>query len=431
MPGMPLQSPRMERDAEGFLIMDEPPAVSTKYDGREWALEVPQQPIRARMCGFGDKDRRPITPPPCVRLIVRDPMTGREIDAQDIDISFFVITVDLWDEEAQKEVNLVKHAANSPSISTASAVAYPQTPTANSATQAFYQYPQSNFASPNNAPQQNPTSPYYSTHGQQGYAGVASNYSQYGHTQYGFNHTGFGPNNPQSNGQFMHASPSHPSYMLTHQQQALATPHQPTGMFTRNLIGALSASAFRLHDQNKKFGIWFILQDLSIRTDGIFRYEKEHPFQEPTNLSSPLRSLKFNFVNVGLQNANPTPLNTNTNTTTTSPSNPTSPLTPASAHSSGITPSSGSGASLNTSAAPVLASVFTRPFQVFSAKKFPGVIESTELSRTFAQQGIKIPIRKDGDGSGGSGGGGAGAGAAGKRRRNLEEDDDEGPGDEE
>ncbi len=50
---------------------------------------------------------------------------------RDIDISFFVITVDLWDEEAQKEVNLVKHAANSPSISTASAVAYPQTPTAN------------------------------------------------------------------------------------------------------------------------------------------------------------------------------------------------------------------------------------------------------------------------------------------------------------
>jgi hypothetical protein len=49
---------------------------------------------------------------------------------RDIDISFFVITVDLWDEEAQKEVNLVKHAANSPSISTASAVAYPQTPTA-------------------------------------------------------------------------------------------------------------------------------------------------------------------------------------------------------------------------------------------------------------------------------------------------------------
>ena len=51
---------------------------------------------------------------------------------------------------------------------------------------------------------------------------------------------------------------------------------------------------------------------------------------------------------------------------------------------------------LNKGSAPVLASVFSQPFQVFSAKKFPGVIESTELSKTFAGQGIKIPIRKDG-----------------------------------
>jgi hypothetical protein len=43
----------------------------------------------------------------------------------------------------------------------------------------------------------------------------------------------------------------------------------------------------------------------------------------------------------------------------------------------------------------VLAFVYTESFQVFSAKKFPGVIESTALSKTFAQQGIKIPIRKE------------------------------------
>jgi Velvet factor len=113
--------------------------------------------------------------------------------------------------------------------------------------------------------------------------------------------------------------------------------------------------------------------------------------------ANPFRSLKFNFVNVGLSNG---PNNS---------SNPTSPLTPASGNSSAAAPAS---ASLNTTAAPVLASVFTKPFQVFSAKKFPGVIESTELSKTFAQQGIKIPIRKDGE-SGGS-----------KKRRNLEEDEE-------
>ena len=50
---------------------------------------------------------------------------------------------------------------------------------------------------------------------------------------------------------------------------------------------------------------------------------------------------------------------------------------------------------LNTGRAPVQATVFSETFQVYSAKKFPGVIESTPLSKAFASQGIKIPIRKD------------------------------------
>lgn len=30
-------------------------AVSTVHEGRIWSLHVVQQPVRARMCGFGDK----------------------------------------------------------------------------------------------------------------------------------------------------------------------------------------------------------------------------------------------------------------------------------------------------------------------------------------------------------------------------------------
>ena len=55
-------------------------------------------------------------------------------------------------------------------------------------------------------------------------------------------------------------------------------------------------------------------------------------------------------------------------------------------------------ATLNHGNAPVLATTFSEVFNVFSAKKFPGVIESTSLSKCFATQGIKIPIRKDGPG---------------------------------
>ncbi len=58
---------------------------------------------------------------------------------------------------------------------------------------------------------------------------------------------------------------------------------------------------------------------------------------------------------------------------------------------------------VNTGKAPVLASCFSDVFTVYSAKKFPGVCESTVLSKTFATQGIKIPIRKEGAGKNGRG----------------------------
>jgi Velvet factor len=38
----------------------------------------------------------------------------------------------------------------------------------------------------------------------------------------------------------------------------------------------------------------------------------------------------------------------------------------------------------------------SEPFVVFSAKKFPGMIESTDLSKAFAHQGIRIPVRHAG-----------------------------------
>lgn len=50
---------------------------------------------------------------------------------------------------------------------------------------------------------------------------------------------------------------------------------------------------------------------------------------------------------------------------------------------------------VNQGRAPILAMAYSDVFTVYSAKKFPGVCESTPLSKSFATQGIKIPIRKD------------------------------------
>lgn len=126
------------------------------------------------------------------------------------------------------------------------------------------------------------------------------------------------------------------------------------GNFQRNLIGSLSVSASYLTDTEDKTGYWFVLQDLSVRTEGNFR-------------------LRLAFMNLSV------------------------PLSPPGNSSQQIPYINGS---TQPSRVPVLATRFTDTFQVYSAKKFPGVKESTELSKKFANQGIKIPIRKDGGGPG-------------------------------
>lgn len=291
---MGLQLPRpnanMPPPASGSQEPPEP-QMSGGIDDKKYkySLSVEQQPARARMCGFGDKDRRPITPPPCVRLVITDKSTGREVDINELDGSFFVLQVDLWSSDARNEVNIVRASSGSPatSISTATTTSFP--PTA-----------------------ERPVSYGHVLVGQPQYAQYAGG-QQWAYSQ------------PHYSQPMMAAPPSMTS---------------STTMFTRNLIGSLTVNASRLTDPDGKSGYWFVLQDLSVRTEGWFR-------------------LKMNFINVAA-------------------------------------PDGGEG--LNKGRAPVLAWTFSEKFQVYSAKKFPGVIESTVLSKCFAQQGIKIPIRKDGKG---------------------------------
>ncbi|KAH6674065.1 velvet factor-domain-containing protein [Plectosphaerella plurivora] len=313
-------------------------------EGRVYKLDVVQQPQRARMCGFGDKDRRPITPPPCVRIIVTDPTTGKEIDVNLIDHGMFVLNVDLWSEDGQREVNLVRHTNSAPSISSTTPCSYtgiadnpyhPILPSNTSHREPQYA-PAAGMGYPSHQSQ-----PGYSP----AYGGPAPGYAV--PQQYGA--PGGYPPSPAYPGYNGLAPADYPrqNYVAGgFSSRGSGAGNTPSGMFTRNLIGSLAASAFRLQDPSERIGVWFILQDLSIRTEGSFR-------------------LRFSFVNVG-PNVGPT------------------------------------GAPLNggkPGKAPILASCFSAPFTVYSAKKFPGVCDSTPLSKCFAAQGIKIPIRKEGQDS--------------------------------
>ncbi|CAG8960122.1 hypothetical protein HYFRA_00010601 [Hymenoscyphus fraxineus] len=361
-------------------------------DGYKYELRVLQEPRRARMCGFGDKDRRPITPPPCVRLIITDSKTGKERDFNsEVDHGMFVLNVDLWSPDGQREVNLVRHSQTSPSISLTTPISYGQVagtpafsnnlpghgelsrevkfehgggPSYGNAP-SFNPYNPQQQVNPYSQPQQPPsaypnqyhpgyaqpaTQPYPP---QNGYAqpGMANQQALYmpGPQMHPSGNMGFEPQ-PIPSQQFGYPGGGRPFTPQDSSMQRLpVSSTQPGGMFTRNLIGSLAASAFRLTDPDDRIGIWFVLQDLSVRTEGNFR-------------------LRFSFVNVGRTIPDTSPGKGPNETKTV----------------------------VNTGSAPVLASCFSEPFQVYSAKRFPGVVESTALSKCFATQGIKIPIRKEG-----------------------------------
>lgn len=270
-----------------------------------FTLEVAQHPVRARMCGFGDKDRRQITPPPCVRLRIRNTRTNAEFtDMSSIDTSFYALLVELWSVDMTTNMSLVHPSGNIYHSSTIKK--QPITAAAIG----------SSSSSGNGGQQTQPSSGHH--YHQPHYSNIVSSGSS---------------SSRQTSGSFGSGTTGNSSMPLP----------------TRNLIGTLVATAHKLHDLNDEQGIWFILQDLSVRTEGEFR-------------------LKFSFVNL----AEAVVLDDKFS----SCNSLSSPYSPA-------------------NSAPVLASVFSNPFYSYSAKKFPGVIDSTELSRCFANQGIKIPIRRE------------------------------------
>ncbi|KAK2466037.1 hypothetical protein APHAL10511_001679 [Amanita phalloides] len=426
------------------------------------------------MCGFGDKDRRPLAPAVVAKLVVRKD-DNTLVDSEEVDYSFFLVTVDLWSEDGKQEMNLVLHpssverfiptnsskskrrgtntsaqgtrtsgnhtpAEQSP-VSTQhrldepaspATMTSPQTPsyytqstsdsssfqptttygTPTSDTTSTWNYPQAPVMdrsasypttalpsiqtfgrTPASTTAINATPPdSWNTNGSE--ADVLS-YRQWGTNGYSAQH--YASATPQTDpsirtnhddreqhawsqqhDEYTAPAPDHPMYatgtyaspsqtVQTPVSQAPppssyypATPTQqngslPTSMpttvngppalpsrshtYTRTLVGPLSASASRLMDDHRKWGIFFLFQDLSVRTEGTFR-------------------LRMRLLNVGAP------------------------------------PAPECGASrIHTDVSPVLAQTFTQPFTVYSAKRFPGVPDTTALSIAFGNQGQKLPLR--------------------------------------
>ncbi|OZJ03448.1 hypothetical protein BZG36_02732 [Bifiguratus adelaidae] len=244
-----------------------------------YAMRVVQQPNRARMCGFGEKDKRPIDPPPVVKVFLTGSSTDElsELQLSTLDASRLVVHCDLWSSNQSEDRNLVINPAS---------------------LQGFLATRRGTAESSNPVQDIKPSnSEWRSTASPKGVPPKSAN--------------------------------------LPYKPLMSVIPLNDPST-TRTLVGSLSCSTQILQDDQGKWGCFAVFHDLSVRTEG--RY-----------------TLRFTLMDLNEENL-------------------------------------GMGMPGLLS---VQDEVFSEPFTVYSANKFPGMTESTSMSRSFARQGIKIPIRKE------------------------------------
>ncbi|KIM46423.1 hypothetical protein M413DRAFT_441516 [Hebeloma cylindrosporum] len=434
---------RQSSSAATSLRQDGPESWGKWSGRRHYFLEVVQHPLRARMCGFGDKDRRPLVPAAVAKMVVRRD-DDSIVDVDEVDCSFFLVTVDLWSADGKQETNLVLHPSSAdryvpahssskskrrgtsfsepanrvpgnqtplggrstptpshhrpgdqtgnstPSLSAhapygnqyfgpqhpADHTAYPQglaygSPASDPSTTWGYPPPvppvdrsasfpppilpsihsfarTTSTSSSDNwppEPESEPAAlPYRAWNADTTYSPGDENVDPALRAQSSSNPEGRDTSAwPSSNsttysptpdsdqtayGHAPHQQGQHPTYAQYPQpapaspapSHAIASaPPLPRHTYTRTLVGPLSANACRLLDEHRKPGIFFLFQDLSVRTEGTFR-------------------LRMRLMNVGAPPA----------------------------------PEMGAQR-VHNDISPVLAQTFTDQFTVFSAKRFPGV----------------------------------------------------------
>ncbi|RBR14997.1 uncharacterized protein FIESC28_07499 [Fusarium coffeatum] len=80
---------------------------STQPDGIRYSLKIRQQPIAARSCGFGERDRRVIDPPPIVQLLIEGPNFTKEDVAKHLRYSHYVMSCSIVDETGARDASFM------------------------------------------------------------------------------------------------------------------------------------------------------------------------------------------------------------------------------------------------------------------------------------------------------------------------------------
>ncbi|KAF9332938.1 hypothetical protein BG006_004190 [Podila minutissima] len=292
-------------------------------------IKIIQQPLHARMCGFGEKDRRPVDPPPIVQLFFSEAMAS---------LPPKVATKKRGSGGGRGRRRKLKAAKNKD-----------------------HSHARSNShdadkESHNGDEEEEDESYQLDDDDEDPYTSGARDMKQQepeDHSEHKVKPAG-SPNDSEEDDlddddeDGEEEEEQDPLFVLhvslwshdgTEVRNMIATPGQSDPpKLTRILMGSLVVSPILLNNPEGVPGWYFSFPDLSIRTEGVY-----------TLKFSLMRFGSFDFL------------------------------------------SGEDGQQVST----LVAEEMSEPFTVFSAKKFPGMTESTELSKAFAKQGLKIPIRND------------------------------------
>lgn len=110
-----LQEPRKTVTVRSLLNEEsnaKPPAMlSEKSSGKlpsdsiRYELSLRQQPLNARSCGFGDRDRRVIDPPPILQLQIHAPQLSSDVVSQMLRSPLNVIHCSVWSADGTEDMS--------------------------------------------------------------------------------------------------------------------------------------------------------------------------------------------------------------------------------------------------------------------------------------------------------------------------------------
>ncbi|KAI1432284.1 hypothetical protein GGR50DRAFT_689047 [Xylaria sp. CBS 124048] len=92
------------KSAKASQKAPEPNLLSTAVTST-YRISIRQQPLAARSCGYGERDRRVIDPPPIIQLSIEDPTASEEEIRHRLTHSYSIMHCTIWNEAGDQDLS--------------------------------------------------------------------------------------------------------------------------------------------------------------------------------------------------------------------------------------------------------------------------------------------------------------------------------------